>query len=89
MIIWSTLNIFDIMCFYVGIKKMTEEKKMTAAKRAAELGAGGERKLGEIAKIFGCTPSNLDAKFKSNPKQFDIIVLGCIAYRDRNQEADL
>ncbi|EOD9553088.1 hypothetical protein ACJ7RV_002204 [Vibrio parahaemolyticus] len=82
------LNIFDIIGLYVGVDKMTEEKKITAAKRAAQLGAGGERKLGEIAKIFGCTPSNLDAKFKANPKQFDIIVLGCIAYRERNQGAD-
>ncbi|ENC6709914.1 hypothetical protein ABKY54_004524 [Vibrio harveyi] len=65
------------------------EVKQTAAKRAAQLGAGGERKLGEIAEIYGCTRSNLDARFKNNPKQFDIIVLGCIEYRKRQEQENV
>ena len=46
---------------------------MTPAKRAKELGA---KSLNQIAQEFGCTVQNLSAKFKSHPKQFDIIVLG-------------
>lgn len=48
---------------------------MTPAKRAKELGA---KSLNEIAHAFGCTLQNLHAKFKSNPNQFDIIVLGVV-----------
>lgn len=48
---------------------------MTPAKRAKELGANS---LNQVAQEFGCTVQNLSAKFKSNPKQFDIIVLGIV-----------
>lgn len=49
---------------------------MTPAKRAKDLGA---KSLNQIAQEFGCTVQNLSAKFKSNPKQFDIIVLGVVS----------
>lgn len=49
---------------------------MTPAKRAKELGA---KSLNEVAQEFGCTVQNLSAKFKSNPNQFDIIVLGVVS----------
>ncbi len=65
---------------------MSDDKKMTAGKRAAQLGAVNERQITELARLYGCSASNLIAKFKSNPKQFDIIVLGCLEYR-RLEEA--
>ncbi len=61
-------------------------KNVTAAQRAAQLGVSGKRKLSEIAEIFGCTRNNLEAKFKSKPEQFDIIVLGCLEYRRLKQQ---
>lgn len=49
---------------------------MTPAKRAKELGA---KSLKQVADTFGCTVDNLNAKFKSKPNQFDIIVLGVVS----------
>jgi len=49
---------------------------MTPSKRAKELGA---KSLKQIAQEFGCTVDNLNAKFKSKPRQFDIIVLGVVS----------
>ena len=49
---------------------------MTPAKRAKELGA---KSLKQTADSFGCTVDNLNAKFKSKPHQFDIIVLGVVS----------
>ncbi len=49
---------------------------MTPAKRAKQLGA---KSLNQVAENFGCTVQNLSIKFKSNPKQFDIIVLGVVS----------
>ena len=49
---------------------------MTPSKRAKELGA---KSLKQVADLFGCTVDNLNAKFKSKPHQFDIIVLGVVS----------
>lgn len=48
---------------------------MTPSKRAKELGA---KSLKQVADSFGCTVDNLNAKFKSKPHQFDIIVIGVV-----------
>jgi isocitrate/isopropylmalate dehydrogenase len=48
---------------------------MTPSKRAKQLGA---KSLKQVADNFGCTVDNLNAKFKSKPHQFDIIVIGVV-----------
>lgn len=48
---------------------------MTPSRRAKELGA---KSLKQVAEKFGCTVDNLNAKFKSKPHQFDIIVRGVV-----------
>lgn len=53
---------------------------MTPAKRAKQLGA---KSLNQVAKSFGCTVQNLSLKFKSNPNQFDIIVLGVVSLANK------
>ena len=50
--------------------------KVTPAKRAKQLGAPS---LKVIAEYWGCDVSNLHHKFKSNPHQFELIVLGVVA----------
>lgn len=47
----------------------------TPARRAKELGTT----LRQAADIYGCTRQNLEAKFKSNQQQFDIICRGVAA----------
>lgn len=49
---------------------------MTYSQRAKQLGA---KSLKQVADEFGCTPQNLNLKFRSKPRQFDIIVLGVVA----------
>lgn len=54
---------------------------MTPSKRAKELGAPS---LPWVAEQWGCTARNLESKFKSNPKQFEIIVVGVMSIYHRN-----
>ena len=45
---------------------------MTPSKLAKQLGA---KSLKQVADNFGCPVDNLNAKFKSKPHHFDIIVI--------------
>ena len=51
---------------------------MTPSKRAKFLGAPS---LKMVAECWGCDVSNLHHKFKRNPRQFDIIILGVVAVK--------
>ena len=49
---------------------------MSASKRCKDLGAPN---LEWVAKMYGCSASNLQKKYAIHPDKFDIIVMGCLA----------